>query len=150
MGTLRNVTEAAAGDPPLPRVLAVGCGDLHAEALVAAGYEVDRQPCIDYTRLERADLLLLAPAPPEPAAHELVRQLSGCSATPVVALVEHETATEHTAVIDAGAADCLDAATDDAELLAHLDSLLASRVGSASEPSIGGATARCPGGTSTG
>jgi DNA-binding response OmpR family regulator len=118
--TDRPGREARAG-----RVLAVGCGELHTEMLAAAGYEVEREAWIEFSRLEQADLLLLAPSPPEPPAHDLVRQLCRRSVTPVIALVEHETDSEHAAVLAAGAADCLDAATSDDEILAHVDALLA-------------------------
>jgi DNA-binding response OmpR family regulator len=122
---LRFETDRPGHDARATRILAVGCGDLHTEMLAAAGYQVEREAWIEFSRLEQADLLLLAPCPPEPPARDLVRQLCRRSSTPVMALIEHETDSEHAAVLAAGAADCLDAATSDDEILAHVEALLA-------------------------
>jgi DNA-binding response OmpR family regulator len=123
--TFRFETNHPGRDARATRVLAVGCGDLHTEMLAAAGYQVEREAWIEFSRLEQADLLVLAPSPPEPPAHDLVRQLCRRSATPVIALIEQETDSEHAAVLAAGAADCLDAATSGDEILAHVEALLA-------------------------
>jgi DNA-binding response OmpR family regulator len=127
------------------RVLAVGCGDLHTEVLAAAGYQVEREAWIEFSRLEQADLLLLALAPPEPPAHDLVRQLCKRSATPVMALIEPSTESEPVAVIAAGAADCLEAGASDAELLIHIDALLSRTTRTASPGADAASPARAHG-----
>lgn len=110
-------------------VLAVGCGDTRASVLEAAGYRVDQAGWIAFDQLAGSDLLVLAPAPPEPPAHALVRELRLRSGTPVLVLAHRSTGFDRAAIVAAGADGCLDAEVDDARLLACVRQLLATSAG---------------------
>jgi DNA-binding response OmpR family regulator len=117
-------------DPIAPgtRVLAVGCGDARTEVLEVAGYDVARRPCVEFAQLAKTDLLILALMPPEPPTAALVRVLRERSDVRVLALVQGLGASERTAVIEAGAEECLDTSADDAEFLARTRTLLRDHV----------------------
>jgi DNA-binding response OmpR family regulator len=106
------------------RLLAVGCGDPRTGMLEVAGYDVSRRPCVEFAQLAKADLLILALMPPEPPTAALVRVLRERSDVRVLALVQGLGASERTAIIEAGAEECLDASADDGELLARTRTLL--------------------------
>jgi DNA-binding response OmpR family regulator len=117
-------------DPVAPgtRVLAVGCGDPRTGVLEVAGYDVSRRPCVEFAQVAKADLLILALMPPEPPTAALVRVLRERSDVRVLAIVQGLGATERTAIIEAGAEECLDTSEGDAEFLARTRTLLREQV----------------------
>lgn len=111
-------------------------GAPRARALVDAGRAVSLEPTIVFSRLDASDLLVVAPAPPEPAAWALISHLRERSAIRVLALVPAPRDADHRLLSEAGADGCLDAAGTDEDLLAAVDALLDHR------PDTGGPPAR--------
>jgi DNA-binding response OmpR family regulator len=94
-----------------------------------AGYDVSHRPCVEFAQLAKADLLVLALTPPEPPTATLVRVLRERSDVSVLALVPGLSPSERTAIIVAGAQECLDTSAGDAAFLARTRSLLREHLG---------------------
>jgi DNA-binding response OmpR family regulator len=99
-------------------------GAQRAQVLAAAGCTVVLEPTIVFARLDVSDLLVVAPAPPEPAALALIRHLRERSAIRVLALVPAPSEADRRLLFESGADGCLDAAGTDEDLLAAVGALL--------------------------
>ena len=109
-------------------VVVVGLrGAAPARALAGAGCAVS----LEFARLEVSDLLVFAPAPPEPAPWALTRHLRERSAIRVLALVPEDAGDERRRSLEAGADGCLASTSTDEELVAAVGALLGHRPGSA-------------------
>lgn len=109
----------------LASVIVVGLsGDRWARVLQGTGYEVSSEACPTYAQLGRHRLLVLAMAPPEPDAWDVVRHLRQRSSIPVLALVAGLSDDARWHLIGAGVNGCLDSGSTDAEFLAAVDAIL--------------------------
>jgi DNA-binding response OmpR family regulator len=115
--------------PHAPTAIAIVglLGATPARALASAGYAVSLQPTIEFDRLAMSDLLVLAPAPPEPPAWALIQHLRQRSAIRVLALVPEPTDDDRRLLRKVGADGWLDATSTDGELAVAVRTLLDDR-----------------------
>ena len=95
-----------------------------AAVLARAGRPVSYEDSLEYAQLRERDLLVLAPAPPEPPASDLVRHLCQRVSVPVLAVVPDPADVDLDGPEATLIAGCLAADSSDAELLATVDAVL--------------------------
>lgn len=95
-----------------------------AHVLDGAGYAVSMEQWIEYARLEKIRLLVIAFATPEPEAWDVVRHLRQRSSIPVLAVIDGLVDDSRWHLISAGADGYLDSTCTVMEFLASVDAVL--------------------------
>lgn len=108
-----------------PSITVTGLGGARAASVLQqAGYTVIVASDLEYSRLELVDLLVLAPAPPEPAAADLIRQLRQRSSVRTLVLVDGLNGPERERLTEAASDGCMDADAEPAMLVAAVQALI--------------------------